>query len=704
MRRRSLVSVLLLLLGVYVTFVPPAFSETLDFEPTWPSGVTASSGSYQGASVVSGSILTNQFANYGITMQNVALVDFYNAGYYSIDPILYPLSSSAYSGRYGISPINVSNQQDYTGSMTFEFFSGSTPAVTNYFSIATDRDGSSNNSVTLYAYGLYNNLLGSKYWTETGNGGTILELSGIGNIHKVVVQENNSSGGNGGIAFDLISFGPLVPPVPPAVSSTSPQDQATGVASNSAIAATFSKSMDTSTITTSTFTVSNGVNSISGNISFTVNAGNTVAIFTPSPNLSFSTTYTATITTGVMDLSGNSMAQNYSWSFTTAPAPDTTPPTVTSVTPAAGATGTAVNTSVTAAFSETIDPLTVTPATFTLKNSGASISGAVSSSGGSATFTPGVPLAYNTTYTAAFTTGIKDLAGNALASMYSWTFTTGAAPDTTPPTVTGTTPATSATGVPVYTTVTATFSEPMTASTITAATFVVTGGGGNVIGNIGFATSSGNTVATLTPSSPLLYGVTYTATITTGVRDLASNAVAQNYVWTFTTVNAPDTTPPTVISTVPDSNVTDVSVSAPIIVTFSETMDTASFTPNAFILTGAGSNITCSVNASGATATFTPSVQLAYGTAYTATVTTVVKDQLGNNLAVNKTWSFTTEIAPSSGGGGGSVSSGGGGGGCSVSPTRKTDEQPSTGILLALLSPALILVVRKIIYRGYGGA
>jgi hypothetical protein len=41
--------------------------------------------------------------------------------------------------------------------------------------------------------------------------------------------------------------------------------------------------------------------------------------------------------------------------------------------------------------------------------------------------------------------------------------------------------------------------------------------------------------ATFTPSSNLTYSTTYTATITTGAKDLAGNAVAINKAWTFTT-------------------------------------------------------------------------------------------------------------------------------------------------------------------------
>jgi len=77
--------------------------------------------------------------------------------------------------------------------------------------------------------------------------------------------------------------------------------------------------MDSSTITTTTFTLSNG-----GSVAGTVTYSGTTATFTPSSNLSYSTTYTATITTGVKDSAGNAMASSYSWSFTTGSATVTT--------------------------------------------------------------------------------------------------------------------------------------------------------------------------------------------------------------------------------------------------------------------------------------------------------------------------------------------------------------------------------------------
>jgi subtilisin len=107
---------------------------------------------------------------------------------------------------------------------------------------------------------------------------------------------------------------------------------------------------------------------------------------------------------------------------------DTTPPTVTSTNPASGANGFPVASSITATFSEAIQPPTVTTSTFTLKNSaGTTIAGLVGLTNGNlATFDPQSSLLASTTYTATLTTGIKDIAGNALNPAKSWSFTTAA--------------------------------------------------------------------------------------------------------------------------------------------------------------------------------------------------------------------------------------------------------------------------------------
>ena len=109
--------------------------------------------------------------------------------------------------------------------------------------------------------------------------------------------------------------------------------------------------------------------------------------------------------------------------------------------------------------------------------------------------------------------------------------------DTTLPTVTGTTPAGGATNVPVNSLVTATFSEAMDASTLNTTTFTLSGG---IAGAVTY--DPGAKTAFFMPSHNLSIGNTYTATITTGVTDLAGNPMASNHTWSFTTAALPDLT------------------------------------------------------------------------------------------------------------------------------------------------------------------
>jgi Tol biopolymer transport system component len=99
-----------------------------------------------------------------------------------------------------------------------------------------------------------------------------------------------------------------------------------------------------------------------------------------------------------------------------------------------------------------------------------------------------------------------------------------------PPTVALTSPVDSATNAAVGAGITATFSEPMQASTINTNTFTIDNG---VTGTVSYDANS--TTATFTPTSNLNYDTTYTATITTGAEDLAGNDLQANYTWSFTT-------------------------------------------------------------------------------------------------------------------------------------------------------------------------
>ena len=315
--------------------------------------------------------------------------------------------------------------------------------------------------------------------------------------------------------------------------------------------------------------------------------------------------------------------------FVTKITTDTTPPTVSSTSPASGATDVAINSTIAVTFSEAIDATTINTSTFTISGG---VSGTVTYNGtnNTATFTPSGNLSNGASYTATVVAGIKDLTGNAMASDYTWSFTITSAVDTTPPTVISTSPPDGATGVAVNTPITVTFSEAMNSSSITTSTFILSSG---VTGTVSY---SGNT-ATFTPSSSLSYATTYTATITNGVMDISGNVMTSNYTWSFTTTA--DTVPPTIISTNPTNGATGVGIGASIIVTFSEAMDPSTFNASTFYVSR---GVTGTVICNGTTATFTPSSSLSYLTYYNATITSGVKDLSGNALTTNYTWGFTT--------------------------------------------------------------
>ncbi|MDD5090412.1 MAG: ice-binding family protein, partial [Candidatus Wallbacteria bacterium] len=274
-------------------------------------------------------------------------------------------------------------------------------------------------------------------------------------------------------------------------------------------------------------TLMQGVTPVTCDVSYT----GIIATMNPQTDLAFNTKYTAEISTAVTDLAGNALAVNKIWSFTTGAAPDITAPTVSSTTPPNASTNEALNVNITASFSEAMDSDTINTATFTLKQGVTPVDCAVSYVGTIATLNPISDLAATTTYTAEITTAVTDLAGNALAVIKTWNFTTGAAPDTTAPTVILTSPVNGATGEAINATITATFSEWMEPATINSVSFTLKQGAVAVPCEVTYA----GAIASLNPDSDLASSTTYTAEITVAATDLAGNALAVAKTWSFTT-------------------------------------------------------------------------------------------------------------------------------------------------------------------------
>lgn len=310
---------------------------------------------------------------------------------------------------------------------------------------------------------------------------------------------------------------------------------------------------------------------------------------------------------------------------------DLVPPTVASTTPATGATGVAVDSEVIITFSEAMTPGSVTltgapPVSFSPP--------AMDGDGTRFIFTPAAPLVVSTAYT--LTVAGTDLAGNALAGLASFSFTTRGPPDVTAPTVSAFLP--TGMGVAHDAGVIITFSERMDPGSVSLqlAPFVV----------LELPTfDSSETVAAVAASTPFEPSTTYTATVSGN--DAAGNALTGTTVFTFTTAPLPDTTRPTVRSVSPADQST-APQNTRVTVTFSERMNTSA-TETAFSMRkqgGASVSGTFQWGLGGSLQlTFDPTTELDPSSVYLVSVGTGARDTSNNALLSAFTSQFTTAAA-----------------------------------------------------------
>ncbi len=299
----------------------------------------------------------------------------------------------------------------------------------------------------------------------------------------------------------------------PTVSSVAPSEGATGVAHNINVTATFSEEMDASTLTTtSTFTLvkEGSTTPIAATVSY--DAATKTAMLNPDVDLEASTTYTATVksgTGGAKDVAGTTLATDKVWSFTTAaPLPsDTTPPETTID---SGPSGTVTSSSASFTFSSE------SGATFECRLDGGTWETCTS------------PKNYSSLADGSHTFEVRaiDSAGNTDSTPASRTWTV----DAKAPTVSSTDPSSGATGVGRGSDVTAFFSEDVQGVTTSTFTLVRNGTTSPLSATVSYSYDATAKAwkATLNPSSDLRRCTLYNATVTTGVKDKAGNALDQD--------------------------------------------------------------------------------------------------------------------------------------------------------------------------------
>ena len=484
---------------------------------------------------------TTYVASYHTNVGYYADDQGYFSSQYNSGQLHVPANGGVYAyGAAGSFPTQVWNASNYWVDIVFSPGTSNPPTVTSEtpasnatnVPVATTATATFNEAVqsSTISFTLQNSsgstVAGSVSYNSTTNVTTFTPTSALASntTYKATVSRAQSTSGVSMTAPFSWSF-TTAAAVTPTVTSETPATSATGVATNSNVTATFNEAVQASSITTSDF-VLKGPSGSSVTATVAYNSSTNTATLTPSSLRANSTIYTATIS-GVTDAAGHTMANPFSWSFTTDPAP-----AVTTCSPASNATGVAVSSPVTATFNEAVQSGTIG---FTLTNpSGSTVAATVAynSSTNTATLTPSAALAFSTKYTATVS-GAKDTAGDPMAAPYSWSFTTAAAPPSPPPSVTTETPTTGTTGVATNTTVTATFNESVQASSVNTTNFTLTGPSSTVVPATVTYTDSTHT-ATLSPRAALAYSTTYTASLS-GVLNASGTPMTGPYSWTFTT-------------------------------------------------------------------------------------------------------------------------------------------------------------------------
>lgn len=410
----------------------------------------------------------------------------------------------------------------------------------------------------------------------------------------------------------------------PEVILTDPVDGAINVNTNKLITATFNETMIPSSINETTFILKKGGSLVLGDVTY---AGMT-ATFSPTAILDANTVYSATMKRSIKDPMGNIMLKDTTWSFNTGSIP-----TVILTDPIEGSSDIALNKVITADFSTAMNGASFNNGSFVVKQGANFVAGTVSYAGMRVTFSPTANLLENRVYTATISTDVADVAGNKLAKDTTWSFATGVLPI-----ITVTDPQNSAVNVAINRKVTATFSKAMSMTSINPTTFTLKQGNNIVLGLVSYE----DMTATFTPAANLAPGLEYTATITTGVKDLSSNSIEKDSTWKFTTSVLIIPILPYIVSTDPVDQDINVALNKAVTATFSKTMDANTINSSTFKLMNGTTPVLGFVTYTGLVGTFTPASQLLPGTVYDATVTTGVKDLEGNAMAVDKTWSFTT--------------------------------------------------------------
>ncbi len=374
--------------------------------------------------------------------------------------------------------------------------------------------------------------------------------------------------------------------------------------------------------------------------SYTLSNGGRRISFVPAAALPPSGTFAVELSgLGLQDLAGNFLDQGDFYFFTTEE-PDTTPPEVTEAGPRDGWAGVPVNGRVAVRFDEPLSEISLEGAVLTEGGREVPAKRRLEDGGSLLLLIPVVPLAGNAACAVAVA-GVRDLAGNALASPFTSGFTTETRADLAPPAVAAVVPRDHAGGVDVNTAITLQLSERLDPASVTGQAVQLSVGfiPAEVAGTLTLAADARSLA--FVPAAPLTEGEKYTVTVGGDATDLTGRRIEP-----FTSVfrAGPDTVAPEVIATNPPAGAAGVVVSAPIAIRLSEEIDPATVDADALRVFAAGVRVPGAASAFGdQRIVFYPEELLGANVAYSVLVGGFT--DYGGNPVVPSSFTFTTSAA-----------------------------------------------------------
>jgi hypothetical protein len=326
--------------------------------------------------------------------------------------------------------------------------------------------------------------------------------------------------------------------------------------------------------------------------------------------------------------------------------PDITPPTVASTSPANQATNIPENNPIVITLSEPLKAKSITANSIVvyqgLLEGAAIVPGKIglSTDGLQLIFMPSNILADYTEYKVVID-GIRDRAGNPIATAYSFHYKIGNTVDVTPPTVIGTDPGTNSTHVPVNTVIGIGFSEPVQAETVTDQSVLLydSVSGKYVSGTVNL---SGDAKSLhFVPTIALGVGRQYRIYLNNSIKDLFGNSLNSGIYYAFTTSFDKDATSPRIIGFSVTADQTAVPTNVQLQVQFDEAVSTLSLGNVELRKGGNMITVTRELNGDNKILTLKLMQPLLANTAYTISIEGV-EDLSGNLLANSAEHHFTT--------------------------------------------------------------